>query len=1632
MTMTPTISPTQNSFPSAKPRLSEAQKKRLANAFMTLPVQEREPFLDRMQSVGMDFDIYEYTPLNFFDEARGVEEVAKEAATFGAYEAQMPPNVGDTEAFGIEFQPSRIPGEIIGALPGIVAGYGVGSKVARMARPTLQKLAKGTVGKKVTETALTVSDDAARAAAASRAARLNQGTRTAERAITIGIGETLPGFMNGYIRSDGDFNQAIAMAAEWAAMGLILEGTFAQITKGLGNARAGKPLTEKMRAGLSQFHGMVTDGASTLKQKTMSRVNENLGDLAGGVLGQRLTTIAEAVSRQTNPITRAEFFENGREMFEEVLTRTSTFTQPGIDVATETFEKFHRNMYGRVRTGNMTKKEIQDSYNGFFGDMNDAWEKFNGPGRVVDQELDELVDQVLRSTNEESLSESLSSIWRGYKQGAEFSKANRADFDDLVKQYRAEGQGLIQARKNALQDFDLIDLALPDLEDVETWTRSRFEQLQSTTGRLRDKFKGIREVDFIPHKPGTSRVDELAAALRDGVILLNPRVLLQKFNDKAWTIPKVKGVKPLAEDAFQTLDEWKQFVIEHELTHSIHARAKGMSEAAYENKINQMALRQIKKARRAVQGDPRVTAFKKDMENWWETAKEKAAGAREKISDVGDDFTEAGSAAIRRNVSEKNLDRAAGLGRLAEDKLDDAVVRISDQIDRESGSVLSVIRDRGGYLWDQIHDIGDLLEKTGGSAARRKFLQQMEKFPAGAKKAEDFSRYLNKVASTFQGEKTKEVISGLGKDFNAAVAYIRERGAPVKNWFESDIKLMKKGDQGEFILDGDKTPVRATVIESSDTEGFFTLQTIDGEEQVFHVSQIDAYRKAPSSKARGGAGRDPNYKPITDDNYDQLMKLHADYRRTFGEAPQSFGKDRFGDPRDPDKYIRRLDNDRARDEIRSLMFSIGQKRNTRRDADFINLDRGSFEAKSKFGQATSEAYRAALGEDTLVGWLANLMPTYARHGLSANKPISIEVRRMLHQMEEWGKKTDEFLSRYRAALEPLGMPMKNRLQSMVPGKIGAESKMMKHKVNAQKIKLARALDSDAPEEFLRDATPEFKAAYTEIRKITDELADHLGLPKGERIANYFPHIFHGSVGQFMAKDLAQELKGTTSRGRFMVAGSENYIPNERMFASLLEREGAEGFEWDLDAAMYAYIKGAVKKPGMDEMLRRSKNLLDDLPLKNNKGGEHTTRQLFREYVQYLSGQPGAGRVAAAQFWQDAKFFNHWTDRLVAYLGGGGPEIAEAMGHARHGRLAENAARNDYTVAAEAKARQYFKTLVDDANVYTKEGELKDVPGTKRHRASLALKVDELRNALQDPKAKPLVISHLYGVMVVNKLGLNFSHGLINLTQTLTNTYPTIGVRNTAKGMAKFVGDRGRLYENGVPVQRVLDDMGVLSDTAEAQEFLRPGLGWKQELLDDYVMAPARISEQFNRGVAGLGAYEKALGLGKSHEEAIEFARDLVLKTQFPFNKAGVSPIMQTPMARFLLMFKSYPMHQLNFSYTLLEDAFKKRDAESISAFTSHVMSYMALAGMGATALDATSFGWKAQHPITDIVEMEDSGDLAGVVGGPPSAALIDLLHGQVMSAAREVFIPTWHGRAERALEAPTVGQSVLEMTGMSR
>ena len=77
---------------------------------------------------------------------------------------------------------------------------------------------------------------------------------------------------------------------------------------------------------------------------------------------------------------------------------------------------------------------------------------------------------------------------------------------------------------------------------------------------------------------------------KEGVVYLDESELRKRFKDKAWTKPKVKGVKALPEGQFKTLDEWRNFVTRHEFAHSKYLQGKEESKADYENRINQLAL----------------------------------------------------------------------------------------------------------------------------------------------------------------------------------------------------------------------------------------------------------------------------------------------------------------------------------------------------------------------------------------------------------------------------------------------------------------------------------------------------------------------------------------------------------------------------------------------------------------------------------------------------------------------------------------------------------------------------------------------------------------------------------------------------------------------------------------------------------------------------------------------------------------------------------------------------------------------------------------------------------------------------------------------------------------------------------
>ncbi len=86
--------------------------------------------------------------------------------------------------------------------------------------------------------------------------------------------------------------------------------------------------------------------------------------------------------------------------------------------------------------------------------------------------------------------------------------------------------------------------------------------------------------------------DEAEAPLLDAedTITIDSSAILAGFESKPWTRPALDGVEPLADDAFKTKEAWLNFSILKELNQKTTPRLEGETAAAYENRINQLAM----------------------------------------------------------------------------------------------------------------------------------------------------------------------------------------------------------------------------------------------------------------------------------------------------------------------------------------------------------------------------------------------------------------------------------------------------------------------------------------------------------------------------------------------------------------------------------------------------------------------------------------------------------------------------------------------------------------------------------------------------------------------------------------------------------------------------------------------------------------------------------------------------------------------------------------------------------------------------------------------------------------------------------------------------------------------------------
>lgn len=132
---------------------------------------------------------------------------------------------------------------------------------------------------------------------------------------------------------------------------------------------------------------------------------------------------------------------------------------------------------------------------------------------------------------------------------------------------------------------------LSQLSQAEAQIQSRFG-LPSTIN-VADKSYVVEVGPTNKKRKDNSPVNALVSH-KGQVIKIDGQAIVNSFDNKPWTAPKVEGVTALPDDAFVSSDQWLDFVFKHETAHISNKKQPGETPGAYENRINQIALTEVK------------------------------------------------------------------------------------------------------------------------------------------------------------------------------------------------------------------------------------------------------------------------------------------------------------------------------------------------------------------------------------------------------------------------------------------------------------------------------------------------------------------------------------------------------------------------------------------------------------------------------------------------------------------------------------------------------------------------------------------------------------------------------------------------------------------------------------------------------------------------------------------------------------------------------------------------------------------------------------------------------------------------------------------------------------------------------
>ena len=168
-------------------------------------------------------------------------------------------------------------------------------------------------------------------------------------------------------------------------------------------------------------------------------------------------------------------------------------------------------------------------------------------------------------------------------------------FTDLSDAMSSTSQFERIAAKGTQQFFNVSlmnpwNVGVKTMASLITGSRILEESLKWSSGLRNSASVPVKYGEVISPRTG----NRIAASYNNKTkeITLDLDMLREKWEAKVWVNPS-KGIDPLPEKQFKKFEDWRDFVLEHELAHTDFRPNKGESLVAYENRINQIALKRV-------------------------------------------------------------------------------------------------------------------------------------------------------------------------------------------------------------------------------------------------------------------------------------------------------------------------------------------------------------------------------------------------------------------------------------------------------------------------------------------------------------------------------------------------------------------------------------------------------------------------------------------------------------------------------------------------------------------------------------------------------------------------------------------------------------------------------------------------------------------------------------------------------------------------------------------------------------------------------------------------------------------------------------------------------------------------------